>query len=449
MATTRTTANFKLRTDIWDNIIPPPWNQENIVTPQGAWRPAAWLPVLFEKTNQQAGTDAFVMSVGKPVAQTTEPLTLVPAGLRGAFNKTTATVVLTYTATDYEWGVIDLTTGAPYAVNGTTSYTALQVAKALVERGLVPEDTVASNPPASNADVTAIIEAFISKPRGVLYTAAYKWGGLAEEGNQAYTNYNKQHAIQFVTEWQMKVPWRVASDTDADAFDVSAITTTDAVSGAGDFPQPGEVWTITALEDLARYDLDGEELVAFALAHKPVAKNTTRTPISCDVSGVLVKEKTSLAAVKAEGDWYLDPEVGLLFVHADTWTTLVTDDSDPTFSYYYYDDAGIGASSEEWIYFDGEGTPGGYVSIDEKSNFVTKGVSADILDSTDLPVGRIDYIYREPRQGSDKIKSAWNLTNAPKTMKMPGTASLGYSDTITLPDEPIADSIVILTVRFI
>jgi hypothetical protein len=246
----------------------------------------------------------------------------------------------------------------------------------------------------------------------------------------------------------MKVPHRVASSTTSDVFDVSAITTTTAASGAGDFPQPGEVWTIAGLDDLARYDLDGdEEVVALALASKPVAKNTTRTPVSCDVSGVLAKEKSSIAAVTAEGDWYLDAEVGLLFIHADTWTGLVTDNSDPTFSYSYYDDGGIGASSEQWIYFDGEGVPGDALSVDEKSNFVVKGVSEDILASTDPALGRLLYVYTEPRQLLDKVKTAFNLTNMNAAGKMPGTATAGYSDMITLAAESVADRIVVLTIR--
>lgn len=443
---TRLSTQFRVRTDIFDSITPPPWVQDNITVPHGEWKPANWLPIVFTKTNRDAGTDAFVISCGKIVALDRTGR-VVPAGLRGILDATTATVVLTYTSDDYDWGVTDLTTGVAYAVDGTTTYTALDVAKALVERGLVPEDVVATNPPASNADVTAIAQAFISRPVGVMLYDVHVWSGRPEDGDQVFTNYSKQHAIQFTTEHQMKVPHRVASSTTADAFDASTVVTKTAASGVGDFPQPGEVWEIGGLNDLARYDLVAEEIVAFALANKPVAKNTSRTPISSDVTGVLLKEKTTLANVKVEGDWYLDADVGLLFVHADTYAALVTDSATVTFSYSYYDDAGIGSTSAQWIYFDGEGVPGDLLSVDDKSNFVVKGVGADILASTDPELGRLLYVLTEPRDLQDKVKTAFNLTNMNAAGKMPGSATAGYSDMITLAAEDVADRIAILTVR--
>lgn len=439
-------ANFKTKIDIFDHVTPSVWVQDNIVAPQGEFRPAAWLPVLWEASNKDQGKDAFVISSGKPVAMDTTGR-LVPAGLRGAFNKTTATTVLTYTATDYEWGVIDLTTGQRYATNGTTSYTALQVAKALVERGLVREDVVSNNPASSNDDVTAIVEAFLSLPVGVMMYNVHVWAGLAEEGDQWYTNYCRQHAVQFITEKQMRLPFRVASTTTSDLFDVSAITITSAASGAGDFPQPGEVWDIDALVSLARYDLAGTEpIVALALAEKPVAKNTSRTPLSCDVATVLLKEKTSLALVKKAGDFFLDGEVGLLFIHADTYDTLVTDNDDPTFSYSFYESNGV-ADSARWVYFDGVARPGDKVSIDEMSNFVVKGSSEDILDSTDAALGTLLFVYTEPKDLLDKVKTAWTQSSFATADKMPGTATGGYSDLITYAAEPVSDSVAVITIR--
>lgn len=448
---TRLATNYKVRSDITSNITPPPWVQENIQNPQGAFRPAAWLPVVFTKYNTAQGTDYFVISSGKVVALTRQG-EVVPAGLRASMGgetdlSATTDVVLTYTSDDYDCGVIDLTTGVEYATDGTTSYTGLQVANALIERGLVPEDVIAANPPTTVAHIGDIIEAFISRPVGVILYDVYKFGGRAEDGNQFFTNDMKQDTIQFVTEWQMKVPHRVATEVDDELLDVSAVTVVSAASAAGDFPQPGEVWDAAGLEDLARYDLDGDEpVVAIALANKPVATNTDRTPISCDLDDVLVKEVSSIAALTSEGQWYLDREVGLLFIHEDTWDTLVTDDTDPTFTYWYYDDAATGASSERYIYFDGEVWPGCDVSMDEQSNFVRKGSTGDVFGD-ELSLGKVMYLSREPKSLMTMVKSAYNLANMPKSGKMPGTATKGFSDMITLPDEPIADQLVILTVR--
>ena len=442
-----TTPTYRTRTDITDSITPPPWMQERIDRPHGEWKVAKWLPIVWTAYNTTRGTDAYVISSGKVVALDSQER-VVPAGLRGKFNKATATTALTYTATDYEFGVIDLTTGVAYATNGTTNYTALQVAKALVERGLVPEDVVSNNPPSSDADVTAIAKAFISTPVGVIHGDVYTYAGKAEDNDQTFANYSQQAEIQFVTEQQMKLPHRVASDTDADAFDVSAITVTTAASAAGDFPQPGEVWDAGALEDLARYSLAGTEpIVALTLASKPVAKNTDRTPISCDIATVLVREKFSIDKVLRAGDWFLDGDVGLLIIHEDTYDTLVTDNTDPTFSYHYYDDAGIGTDSDRYVFFDGEWKPGFAVSIDEHSNFVLKGVAADILASTDSKVGISLFHYKEPVDLLHLVKSQHNLAEMAKTGKMPGTATKGYSDMITLPDDLVADRIVSINVR--
>lgn len=446
---TRMTTNFNVRNNIFASITPPPWVQNtNLDNPQGEWKPASWLPILFSKSDRNQGTDYFTISVGKVVALDVES-NVVPAGLRGAWAKAGATTVLTYTATDYEQGIVNLTTGQRYAVNGTTSYTALQVAKALVERGLVASDVASANPPSSDADIEAVVQAFISEPVGVMLYDVYAYTGDAATNSTYFTNYQKQHLVQFTNRHQMKVPWRVSDSTDADSFDVSVVTITSAVSGAGDFPQAGEVWDIDALVDLARYDLEGdEEIVALALAESPVAKNTSRTPFACDVDGVLLVEKTSVLAIKKAGDWFLDTQVGLLFLHADTYDTLVTDNTDPTFSYSFYDNAAVGATSAQWIFFDGEGKPGDHLSVDEQSNFIVKGSAEDFLDATSPSIGRIMYVYKEPRQLMDKVKSAWSLSNMPKTAKMPGSATAGYSDMITLPDETIADSIVVITVRF-
>lgn len=444
---TRLATKFNVRNNIFDSITPPPWVQDNIVVPQGEWKPANWLPVVFLKTNRDAGEDAFVISSGKVVALDAEGR-IVPAGLRGKFAVTGATVVLTYTADDAAWGVTDLTTGQRYTTDGTTTYTALVVAKALVERGLVPEDVVATNPPASDPDIVAVINAFISTPVGVALYDMYVYSGRPEDGDQYYTNYSKQHLVQFTTEKQMKMPHRVASSTTSDVFDVSAVVATAAASAAGDFPQPGEIWTIAGLDDLARYDLAGTETVtAFALANKPVAKNTTRTPISCDVAGLLLKEKSSIVAITKVGDWFLDADVGLLFVHSTSYATLVSANTDPTFSYSYYNDAGIGAASEQWIYFDGEGKPGDLVSVDSQSNFVRKGTSEDILASTDPALGRLLFALREPHALMDKVKSAYNLSGMSASGKMPGSATAGYSDMITLAAEDVADRIAVITVR--
>lgn len=441
---------FKLREDILGTPTPSPFESEDIKSPQGAFRPAPWLPIAFSKTDRDRGTEYFVISSGKPVCLTADGF-LVPAGYRGKFNKTTATTVLTYTSTDYDEGVIDLVTGLAYAVDGTTAYSALEVAEALVERGLVPSDVAAANPPTSDAHVTSIVEWFFSLPCGVAVYDIWKWSGVAEENDQYWANQSYQHAVSFFTEHQMKVPLRAGLAVTDDDFDAATVdgSIVSAASGDGDFPQAGEAWDIDGIVTLTRYSsLDGDEpVVALALANNRVAKNTERTPVSEDLGTVLLKEKSSVSAISSAGDWYLDHEVGILFIHSTTWATLVADTATVTFSYTAYDDASTGAASEHYIYFDGEVRVGARVSIDEESNFVVKGSTGDILDSGDPDLGFVHGLILEPGPLMTMVKSRWELTGATKASKMPGTATKGYSHHVTIPDEAIADTLVKLTFR--
>jgi len=247
----------------------------------------------------------------------------------------------------------------------------------------------------------------------------------------------------------MKVPHRTTQSTTSDSFDVSAVTETAAVSGDGDFPEAGEIWNETALDDVTRWAsvVDGKSVTAWALAERPIAKNTSRTPISCDQSGVLVNEKTSIADISAEGDWYLDLEVGVLFTHSDTYDTLVTDDNDPTFTYYYYEvGAATGAASDRFVFFDGEGKPGDFLSYDEHSNFVVMASAQDALGTSNTEwIGRLLEIQSEPKDLMDKVKTAWGLSGMSAVSQMPGSATSGYSDLITLATaEEVADQIAII-----
>ena len=453
MAVTRLSSNFRVREDVFDNITPNNTVQRDVSAPAGEWKPADWLPIVFTKSNVAAGEDAFVISSGKVVAFDRNNR-LVPAGLRAALVAAGGTTVLTYSSDDYEYGVTDLVTGAALASSSVT-YTALEVAEALVERGFVDaatETTSGTVPPATDTDVQEVIEAFISKPIGVAAYDIFVWSGRPEDGDQVFTNYSKQHLVQFLTELQMRVPHRTTQDTSADSFDVSAVSATTAASADGDFPEAGEIWSETALDDVTRWSsvVDGMSVTAFALAQRPVAKNTERTPVTCDVDGVLTNEKSSLSAVTSSGDWYLDAEVGVLFIHSDAYDTLVTDDTDPTFSYYYYSvSASTGAASDRYIFFDGEGKPGDYISYDEHSNFVVMASAQDALGTSNTEsLGRLHYIDSEPKDLLEKTKTAFGLSGMSAVSKMPGSATSGYSDLITLAtSEEVADQIAIITLK--
>lgn len=447
MPANRLNTRFNTRDDVWDSITPNWRVQDKISAPHGEWKPAGWLPIQFTKSNIGAGSDAFVISSGKVVAMDREGR-IVPAGLRAALVAASGNV-LSYTSTDVEWGVYDITTGDRVAA--AVSYTTLQIAKALVERGLVdPNETTSNNnPPSTSTDAEEIIEAFISQAIGVVAYDVHVWSGRPEDGDQWMTNYSKQHLIQFLTEVQAEVP-HMAYDTvgTTGAIDVSAITLSSSVT-AGSWPSAGSVLNATGISTWERYNdvATTDSLVAIPLSHRNLANYTSRTTFTCDVSGVLTDRKTSWEDISAEGDWYLDAGAGVLFLHSDTWTTLVADDSDPTFTYYYYS-AGATADSDRYIHFTGDGKAGDFVSCDQHSNFCVMGSADDIYGTSNVrSLGRLHRFVTEPRDLLDKVKTAFDLSEMSASAKMPGSATQGFSDKITLSAEDVADQLAVITVR--
>jgi hypothetical protein len=472
MAVSRFSANFRTRSDVFDSITPNVIRQRDISAPNGEWKPAPWLPVQWTSSNLTAGEDAFVISKGKVVALTRQGH-VVPAGYLffATLVAATSDIAITYTADDYEWGVMDITTGARYATNGTTTYTAKVVAEALLERGLVTEDEVTqavadygiasystSDMPTragvmTIAEVQGTFAAFISKPVGISAVDVYVWSGRPEDGDQFYTNYSKQHLIQFLTEAQMVVPHRAADSTSSDVFTGIESIVPETADNAGDFPRAGEIWEAAQLALTTRYGALGvtssTPVVAFCLAEDNVAANTDRTPVTCDVDGVLSKEKSAISLVTSEGDWYLDADVGVIIVHEDTYATLVAATSDPTFSYFFYEEASAVtdvASAHRYVHFDGLAVPGDKLGVDKHSNFVKSNSLSDVLNGGSV-LGCVLSIESQPRTLLNKVKTAYNLSNMSASGKMPGTATKGFTDMITLSQEDVADRCAVLLVR--
>ena len=450
MAIKRHSTNFNLREDIFDSITPNNVVQEEIRAPAGEWKPAAWLPVQYTSTSASAGTDAYVISSGKVVAFDTQNR-VVPAGLRtqlggNALAGSFAGTVLTYTATDVSWGVVDLTTGV--RLTAAVSYTGEQLCDALIERGLVREaDATAAGatvPVAADADCAFVIDLFISRPVGVAAYDVHVWGGLAEDGDQMFTNYTKQHLIMFLTELQMQVPQRVAGATTTDAFDAATLAGGTAFA-AGSAIAAGEYWSNANLIQLARYTGAASGAVAIGLAQANVAKETDRTLLTCDRTGVLVRQRKTAADIAKEGDYFLDHTVGVLVLSDATWATLVALGAvNTTFSYSFYTDTGV-AAAHKHIHFDGPCRPGDFVVSDSESNF-TVATPAQVAASGEI-VGRVLNIQSQPIPLLNEVKTAWQLSGMSAASQMPGSATKGFTDLITLSGETVADSVIVVNVR--
>jgi len=454
MAIKRLTTQFNLREDIFDSITPYNKVQDEVRAPAGEWKPAAWLPVQYSATSAGAGTDAYVCSSGKAVAFDAEGR-IVPAGLRTQLGGNSSTgvfagTVLTYTATDVTWKVTDLTTGA--AVAAATTYTGEALCDALIERGLVLESEAttagATIPVAADADVNIVIDLFLSRPIGVAAYDIHVWAGRAWDGDQAFTNYSKQDLVQFLTEIQMKVPHRVAGATTTDGFDAATLDGGGSVTyAAGSAIAAGEYWNATNFSQLVRYSATAATTagVGLGLAQAPVARRTDRTLVTCDRTGVLVRQRLSPVDLAVEGDWYLDAEAGVLFLHTATWATLVALGAATTnFGYSFYTDTGV-AGAHQHIHFDGPCRPGDWVAVDSESNF-TKASAAQIAASEET-IGRVLEIQRQPVPLLNEVKTAWNLSGMSAASQMPGSATKGFTDLITLSGETVADQVVIVNIR--
>lgn len=427
MTVSRYSGNFKERTDVFDQITPNAVVQSNVSVPAGEWKPAAWLPIQWVNA---ASEDAFVISTGKVVSFDATGR-IVPSGLRIKM----VAGGLTYTQNDIDYGVIDLTTGLPVATAGAR--TADVVRLALLNQGLVSADEV------DESSATEVIERFISLPVGVCAYDVYVWAGDSP-ASLKFTNYQKQHLIAFFTDIQLKMAYMASTAVTNASFDMDpdlGLTATSYTTGVpiadGTFYLAAEAVQFTRYASLMTA---ASPVVAFGLNDRVVAKNTTRTPVTCDDASVLIRERSSIALINTAGDWYLDDENGVIFIHSTTYAALVAADTVITFSYDAY--GTTGAAGERFVHLDGVARPGDFVTFDADSNFVaTRTLTAGTI------LGRVVAIVREPVGLLDRVRTAWNGSNMSASSKMPGTATAGYTDTITLSSETVADKVAIVNVK--
>lgn len=444
MSVKRYNKQFRVRDDVLDSNTPLWMVQSETRNPAGEWKPAAWLPVEWTARARDA---YFVCSGGKPVSFDRENR-LVPSGYR--LRIASASTFVTYTSTDVEAGVYDIRTGQELESGDVGAVTVADVCEALLERGLVTEEELALGADfdsSVDAHCRAVIEAFVSHPVGIAAYDFFAWAGDDHDLHRA--NWRMQHLVQFITEGQLKVPHLVAKTDGSDAFDSDTITTWAAAAGASRgeiFPDGDLAGTVlhvpaATLAALARYDgviTASSPVVGLALTHSPAARNTDRTPVECSVDGILVRERGGPDLISQDGDWYLDADVGILFIHTTTWTDHGAAAFTVTYSYYGVDPV----DAHRYVHLDGVAKPGDYVGWDVDSNFVV----ADSTDYRDV-LGRILMIQTEPRGLLDRVKTAFTQTGFGTEAQMPGTATKGFSDNITFNSGTVADQLAILNIK--
>jgi hypothetical protein len=439
MAISRFQSAFKVRTDMMDNITPNNTVQMNASVPAGEWKPASWLPVIWQN---EASKDYFTISSGKVVSFDSTGR-VVPAGLLRRLEGAKGDTFIEYTAEDVKARVIDIETG--------DFVTAAKVVKnedamvAVISHGWVITDEVPTDDDASCQAVGAL---FISAPVGVAAYDVYAWAG-DDPANLHFTNYQKQHLIQFFTDIQM----RVGHVCDATAEDVFGANT--LKSGA-------------QLGALHRYShLDMSASMAYEWTSK-LASHTSRTPVVAETaqgawSG---RERSDIGLLVKAGDWYLDGDAGrvIFFQAAGAAQAPIDANGDALTALTAFDYAGAASAQEQMMHFVGDCKPGDFVTFDENSNFVARslnwlslvagGTEGDIeaglgklQREQELTVGRLLELQKEPRGLLERVRTGWKGEEFGADAKMPGSATKGFSDLITLSDEVIADEIAIVNVK--
>lgn len=390
--------------------------------PAGAFKPADWLPVgRYEKKHEVY----LSIAEGKVISLDREGR-VVPAGMLDNF--TSGGAGLVYDATDYAQAVIDLTTGV--ALTAAVTYTVAQVQTALCARGLI--------------GAAELAEDFISLPIGITPMDIFQWGGGADPFNPSgYTNHNflLQHQVVPLCDYVIDmalVPAAESTEIMDTAMDGTAIT-----FGTGGWKNSTGLAATTRYASLVSA---GDNIVAYVFEKFPVAKETSRTAISTDAAGELVNEKSTIAEVTARGDFYIDYDVGVLFLYeagGDGYPGSFALSS--TINYYQYED--VPTSVSDYSCAVGDLRPGDFVLADANSNFARARhemvIGTDLTTSTNVTgeevkavllrrdkiIGQVLEIQEQPQDALERVRTAF--TGLTTQEAMPGSATSGYTDSVT------------------
>ena len=411
---------------------------------------APWLPVQ----RHDYELDYYVViSAGKVVAEDRNGH-LVPAGLRKAFNVAGGTVALTYVAADVSEGVIDLTTGV--AVTSPITYTQTVLTQALKERGLIKATELAMD--------------FVSKPIGIASYNYWKAAGMDyfDPRTLFQTNYRPQALTAITCDYAITVPVvpkQTATETMAnDRTGGATNLLTTYVDGTT--PRATGWFNATQIHDLLKYAslvAATDSVVCYMFLYYPLADITDDTPFAASVAGLLHK-KSAVTELATTGDYFLDNELGLLFLYEAggnaiplPWATTAT------ITYYHYN-AAVSAAGNSYMCATGDLNFGDMLTYDADSNlikavldishcegydasFAVYAAEPDYDDSSDNAavslqieqavanyhagiVGQIIGVNEYPRGYLEKVKTAYS-GYAAANMRTPGSATGGRTDQLT------------------
>lgn len=433
------------------------WDLMGRVTPNVEWseshRPsfegvvAPWLPTLRYEVEYQY---YITVSSGKIVGLDKKG-DLVPAGLRKAWNKASGTTVLTYTATDVAQYVIDLTTGS--LLTAAASYTEAELTAALKERGLIRPDERAMD--------------YISKPIGIASYNYYKAAGT-DHYNPATLfqhNFRPQHLVAITCDYVATYPVLPAVAA-AETMDGALANAAGSIDWSS--TRTGGWFGSTAINGLVAYSglvEDDADVVAYVFEKWPVAHITQDSPIEIDTGG-LVNQVNTVGAVSGAGDYFIDYNLGMLFLYEAGGDAIPSPSTAASIiSYYHYEDEGTSTNTvSSYACATGNLEYGDFLTYDENSNLVkatidianAEGYDASFaLYSTDPEydtetdntvvsaqleaavsgyttgiVGQIIGTTEFPKTLLDRVHSAYHGQTA-AIMRTPGSATGGRTDQLT------------------
>lgn len=444
---------------VWDhigNIVPPVEHSEGM-RPHHEFKPAPWLPVQFYDKHYEVW---FTIMPGKVVALDPDGY-VMPAQYGRGDSAAGTNISVVYTQNDVDAGVIDISTGAALTTTKTvrldnltgtrgSGWTAAN-AGVSVTSGFMGKEGVAFWPATGTEDS-------VRYPIGVAPQPYVQWAGGdgSNPANFRQHNHILQHQVPVLCDYVLKLPY-VPTQTASE-------TVNKTTSGTLAFGTTGTHTRTQAVANATgRYNATTGEVpvlstypvIALALNRYPVAQITERTLITLasddatdDVSDVLVNERSSLSAVKAAGDYFVDSVVGVIFIYSADGSTVPASVSGASgtvsVTYYQYETANAGNISRFAQIVGAQVQPGDFLICDNNSNLAVSN-SADFK----LIVGQVIGFSAGPDEGLSKVRTAYKpnigtdasgamslgtLSSASANIgqldQMPGSATAGYTDLI-------------------
>jgi len=345
------------------------WDRMGRITPNVEWSeshrphfesmPAPWLPVQRKEEEIEY---YIVVSSGKVVAESREGH-VVPAGLRKAWNVAAGSNTLAYTATDVTEGTIDLTTGV--AVTGAVTYTQTQLTTALRQRGLIRHSEFAMD--------------FISKPIGFASYNYYKAAGSDHfnPANLYQHNFRPQALVAVTCDYVSTFPVLPAlatTETMANDNTGGAAAAMENFFNGTTTPRVAGWFNATQIHAVDRYASDvaaTDNVVAYMFVNYPVAHITEDSPITASVAG-LTREVSAVTAISAAGDYFIDYEMGVLFLYEAGGNAIPSPWAvGSTITYYHYATTGTATNTvSTYACATGNLEYGDFLTYDSNSNLI-------------------------------------------------------------------------------